>query len=346
MSTQLRGSARLACVLLAVALSWTWWGAAADGAVTFFIQREGSPLDTGQQDFLTAAPGAMVQDFEDPALGPDCAELPSFAVGTVQFGATSAFCDGTPFVPFIGYSSEFSVEGKMYSVALAAVTSLTLTPAGLSPVGAVGTWVFDDGGALDSVYLVRVVELDGNVAQVVLANEIPRDAHYHELEGFVGAASTVGVASFTVTAGDPLTLLAQADSFEIDYLTVTVLPQSTDPGDGGGVVDGGGSDGGGSGTGDGSDGASSDDGSGTGDGSDGASGDDGSGDAGDGSGDASDDDGNCPRHHRHHSHQHGRGHSDREGPGQGQSHQEPHHAPPPPPPPPPPPSPRPPHGRH
>lgn len=218
-------------LLLAATASLICLASPLSAEVTFFIQREGSPADDGRQLFIATAPDYAEQDFEDPALAPDGSSMPVVQVGEFEFGLTSGYANGTPLVPIIGYSPEFTAPGKIYSIALVAGSFLTLTPTAGLPIGAVGAWIFDDGGALDSVYLVTVWEADGSVSQAVLANEIRLDCHNHEIEGFIGAVSSVGITSVTIMAVNPETLELHLDSLEIDHLMVAPLatPTGGDP---------------------------------------------------------------------------------------------------------------------
>ncbi|MBN2563023.1 MAG: hypothetical protein JXQ75_19030 [Phycisphaerae bacterium] len=172
---------------------------------------------------VQAVDTCSVQDFENTEQIPEETPISTLGVGGFKVEVLCA-CGSTPFEPYTAASPEFNAEGKIYNLVLIAGTSMTLMPHPEQVVGALGTWIFDDGGALDSAYLVRVTELDGKIWQAVLENEIPLGAHNHEIEGFIGAVSDVGIAELTVTAIDPDTGEAHADSFEIDHLIVAGPP--------------------------------------------------------------------------------------------------------------------------
>lgn len=193
--------------------------------VTFYLQREGSPGDTGLALFQAAAPGYVVQDFEDPALGGDGTYVTSIPVGPYQFALETILLNGTPYVPSVGYSIEFDHPDQMYLLALATTTNLTLTPSGGERgLMAFGTWIFDDGKAMDSAYLMTVTESNGRVWQAVLVNDAPLDIYRHELEGFIGAVSNVGIVAVRIDAVSPTTGLAQSDSFELDHMVAAEFP--------------------------------------------------------------------------------------------------------------------------
>lgn len=195
--------------------------------VTFFIQREGSPEDDGVALFVAAGGDVSVQDFEDPALGGDGAQLPGISVGDLAL-SWDCNCNG-PFVPLLGVSSAFSAPNKIYRVALVSCGTLTISPSQETPVAALGLWIFDDGRAADSAYLVQVLELDGSYWQATLVNVIPLNSRGHEIEGFIGAVSSVGIASFTIVPVNPEAGLFQMDTFEIDHLMAAALPPPPPP---------------------------------------------------------------------------------------------------------------------
>ncbi len=194
------------------------------GDVAFYFQREGSPDDVGEALFGEEAGALAVQDFEDPELGPDGADLTVLPVGDVEFGLSAAYPDGEPFMPFKWYVPSFYFEDKLYATVLVSFSSLTFTPQSEQPVRALGAWVYDDGGALDSAYRIDVAELDGATSHAVLENEIPLDGSYHEIEGFFGVVSDVGIAEVTITAIDPVSGEANPDTFEVDHVRVAEAP--------------------------------------------------------------------------------------------------------------------------
>lgn len=209
--------------------------APAPADVSFYFQREGSPDDDGEVLFGEHASDVIVQDFEDPELGPDGAEMSTVPVGDMQLNLTAVCPDGEPFVPFKAYVSDFYFEYKLYATALISFSSLTFRPHLSHQIDprrrmlAIGAWIYDDGGALDSAYQIDVIELDGNAWQAVLENEIPLDSRHHEIEGFFGVISDVGIAQVTITAIDPETGQVNPDTFEVDYLRFAEVPQCQKP---------------------------------------------------------------------------------------------------------------------
>jgi hypothetical protein len=199
---------------------------AAQGEVTFYIQRERSPDDHGLELFVqhvVEQVGSYAeQDFEDPALGPMYSAVPTLPVGDFVL-QLSTISFGEPSVPWLFTSGSFNAEGRINSVALVSGSSLIITPSPDQLVLAIGTWIFDDYRQVDSVFLAQVTELNGDTWQVILENEIDA-TNAHEIEGFVGAVSDVGFAQMTITAVDPQTGEPHDDVFEIDHLKVAGDP--------------------------------------------------------------------------------------------------------------------------
>lgn len=188
------------------------------GEPLVFLQRQGSPDDNGYMDFVESAPGAVLEDFEDPSL---------FAEGTAVAALTGAGIKvdlegewNGPYVPEVFASSEFNYPEAFYNQALIGGTELRLVADRSDPARAVGVWIFDDNSSYDSVYLIRIAECGGGGDSVVLANETEFTAFGHELEGFVGAVSDVGICVFSITAIDPVTGLPNGDLFEIDHVMI------------------------------------------------------------------------------------------------------------------------------
>ncbi len=201
--------------------------------VVFYLERHGSADDTGHADFCLAVGDYAEQDFEDPLLGPDFTKLPALPIGDVQLALSSAFPDGTPFEAFVFSSAEFDVEGRIHNRTMVAATSLTLTPPATHDLLAFGAWIFDDGSLQDSGYLFEVTETDGGVWQVILENEIPPTGYGHEIEGFVGVVSNVGISQIVIMAIDPATGELLPDIMEIDHVkAVTVAAAIEEEDDG------------------------------------------------------------------------------------------------------------------
>jgi hypothetical protein len=186
--------------------------------VVFFVEGHGSPEASGHADFCQAVGDAAEQDFEDPALGQDFTVLPSLPIGDMELQLDCVLFDGTPFPPFLFTSPEFDVEGRVYHRALVVGTSMTIEPPAGQSLVAFGTWIFDDGGVLDSAYIAEVTETDGSVWEVILENDIPHNPYGHEIEGFVGVVSDVGISQITITSIDPETGETHPDGFEIDHV--------------------------------------------------------------------------------------------------------------------------------
>ncbi|MFQ5620148.1 MAG: hypothetical protein ACE5FR_14385 [Rhodospirillales bacterium] len=191
---------------------------AARGDVTFYLQREGSPDDTGFALFLQRLDRFQEQDFEGPAFEPDGLEVPRLAFGPIRLRLTRPF--EPPLQPFIFSSDEFDAPGRFFHRSLVGGVALTITAEGGKRPRALGLWIFDDTKALDSAYLVEVTEANGAVSEIVLENEIGPNIHGHEIEGFVGAVSRKGIAEMRIIAIDPLTGRPQPDAFETDHWLV------------------------------------------------------------------------------------------------------------------------------
>jgi len=222
-----RGSPALIKTIAWVGFATAWTAQNSSAETAFFMQREGSANDTGLADFLTASSPIYVQDFENPELRANGTQLSGVMVGELGLSWT---CVGNgPFQPFLAASTAFNAPNKIHNYALVAFGVLTITPDPNTPVAALGAWIFDDGRAADSAYLVQVVELDGTIWESLLVNEIPLNSRGHEIEGFIGAVSSVGIASLTITPIDPVTGLFQLDTFELDYLMASPLPPPPPP---------------------------------------------------------------------------------------------------------------------
>ncbi len=195
--------------------------------VTFHVQRHLWPDDNGQASFRQSAGQVVELDFDDPALGPTGTRFSSLAVGDFRLELTATAANGAPLVPYSFSSPWFDVEGRFFNTALVGGRSMTITADPDQLVLALGTWIFDNGGTIDSAYLVEVTELDGQSWHVVLDNGIA--TFIYEIEGFVGAVSDVGIADMTITAIDRETGLPHADTFEIDYLKVAGDPFPPEP---------------------------------------------------------------------------------------------------------------------
>lgn len=205
------------------------------GEVVFYVDRHGSPDDSAHAAFCDAIGLPLEQDFEDPALGPDMTVLSSLPIGYLDLQLNCTLFDDTPLPPYLFSSPEFDVEGRFQGRALVVGTRLLVTVPQNQDVRAFGTWIFDDGRALDSAYLAQVTEIDGSVWAVLLENEIPLNVYGHEIEGFIGVFSDIGIRQVTITSVDPATGEAQPDGFEIDQVMAVgaVLP----PGETGGGGD-------------------------------------------------------------------------------------------------------------
>jgi len=212
----LRGVAVVSVLVLPVAVP-------VSAEVVFFVEGHGAPEASGHADFRQAVGDSAEQDFEDPALGEDFTVLPSLPIGDLELQLDCVLFDGTPFPPFLFSSIEFDVEGRVYSRALVVGTSMTIRPPAGQSLGAFGTWIFDDGGVLDSAYLAEVTETDGSVWEVILENDIPHNPYGHEIEGFIGVVSDVGIRQITITSIDPETGEAHPDGFEIDHVMAVAM---------------------------------------------------------------------------------------------------------------------------
>ncbi len=222
-----RGSPALIKTIAWVGFAAAWAGQNGSAEVSFFVQREGSPDDTGLSLFLEASSPMHMQEFEDPELRLNGTQLSGVLVG--ELGLSWTCVGNEPFQPFLASSTAFNAPNKIYNYALVAYGVLTITPAPNTPVGALGAWIFDDGRAADSAYLVQVVELDGTLWEGVLVNEIPLNSRGHEIEGFIGAVSSVGIATLTITPIDLATGLFQLDTFELDHVMASPLPPPPPP---------------------------------------------------------------------------------------------------------------------
>lgn len=206
---------------LAVAVT-AWLAPAASANVSFFIERFGS-TDNGEARFLAAAGTVQAEGFEDPIRFPEGAAVPILPFGGISL-ALDGVSTGGPFVPVVFFSEEFAFPGRFFGKALVSGTHLVLSAGGGEVPRAIGLWIFDDDNGLDSAYSITVEECDGSIATANLENQIPLNPFGHELEGFVGAVSAVGIASLTITAIDPVTRLPNGDLFEIDELRLAAFP--------------------------------------------------------------------------------------------------------------------------
>jgi hypothetical protein len=221
-----RTKARQLRIALAVMVIFGSVASAAQGEVTFYIQRERSLDDHGEELFvqhvLEQVGSYAEQDFEDPALGSESTALPTLPVGDFVL-QLSTISFGQPSTPWLFTIGDINAEGRINSVVLVSGSSLTITPSPDQLVLAIGAWIFDDYREVDSVFLAQVTELNGDTWQVILENEIDA-TNAHEIEGFVGAVSDIGFAEMKITAVDPQTGEPHDDVFEIDYLKVAGDP--------------------------------------------------------------------------------------------------------------------------
>lgn len=99
-------------------------------------------------------------------------------------------------------------------------------------VGGLGFWVFDDGNARDSAYLIQATDQLGHSTEVILESATPRINGY-QMEGFAGVTSRVGLTVVKITPIDPITGEPWLDIFEIDSLTVALIqkPEIADDAD-------------------------------------------------------------------------------------------------------------------
>lgn len=205
------------CIVALTGAAWLGSGPPASVAgVDFHLQRHGTDTDTGYADFIAALVNRYDADFEPVESYPDDMPVPSLAMGDFQLNLEGDL-DG-PYDPVSFFSSAFNAESRVHHVALFAGYSLTITPAEGDQLNALGMWIFDDQRSLDSAYLIEVTETDGTVSTAVLVNEIERSSGGHEIEGFAGAVSDVGIAAMRVVAIDPVTQMPQADYMEVDHI--------------------------------------------------------------------------------------------------------------------------------
>ncbi len=206
-------------ILTATLLAMIWVASGPPNAaaeVSFYLHRHGTATDTAHAEFFAAMNDPYEEDFEDPDMIPDETEVPMLTFGPHALHFQSEW-DG-PYVPMVGYSPAFNVPGRVFNNVLVAGYELTITPGDDADLRALGMWIFDDRRARDSAYLIEVVEVSGMVWTAVLENEIPRNSNGHEIEGFAGVLSDVGIASMRIVAVDPVTLMPHADFFEVDHV--------------------------------------------------------------------------------------------------------------------------------
>jgi len=220
------------CRTSACALSGLWLAFCvplARAEVTFHLQREGAPDDGGLEQFQAAAAPLAVADYEDPLLGGPGATVGGLFIDPETFVAVRGTWGGDYFDPLIASSPEFNAPDRFFNNAIVAGVALRVEAPADKPLHAVGMWIFDDGREADSAYLVTVTEADGAVWTAVLENDIPLNAKFHEIEGFVGAISTVGISQVDVLAVDPLTLAPHFDFFEVDFVMAALMPPPSEP---------------------------------------------------------------------------------------------------------------------
>ena len=192
--------------------------------VTFYLQREGSPEDTGLADFIADLGTFEEQDFEDPALGELGDEVPQlfFEDGMLEVETMGLWAERKP--AKLGASTEFDAEGRFYGRALVAGINLTATAQDGRAITGLGMWIFDDTSAYDAVYLIQVTETDGVASETILENEIGMNPHGHEIEGFFGAISDIGIVSVSITPVDPETHESLPDLFQTDHWMIAGMP--------------------------------------------------------------------------------------------------------------------------
>ncbi len=219
---------KLRPMYVAVAIIWTLvtYATVVHGETTFYTQREGTPDDAGFAIFQDEAGAYLEQDFEEPEIGPLYGEVPELWFGELGVRPVADWNGENP--PLLIQSSEFDQEGKIFRRALFPGFGLTVTPIDDAVIQAFGCWIFDDGGSLDSMYRLEVVEVDGVTSHWILENEIDLDHRGHEIEGFIGVISDVGIESLTITPVDPETEAPSGDVFEVDHWMVTLFERPDD----------------------------------------------------------------------------------------------------------------------
>ena len=200
-------------VVLLVLAPRAWAGA----EVTVFVERFGSD-DVGATLFLERVGVVVVEDFDDRDRFDLGTRVPVLELGAVKLSLESDW--NGPYVPEIYRSTEYEFEDRFFDQGLIGGVTLRLIADRGQVPRALGMWVFDDNHALDSAYLIEVLECDGTAWAWVLENEIGMNEYGHELEGFVGVVSDVGIARMTITAIDPVTGEPNGDLFEIDNVVV------------------------------------------------------------------------------------------------------------------------------
>ncbi len=185
--------------------------------VEVFVERHGS-TDTGAALFVEQAGQVVVEDFDDPDRFDPDTPVRVLQMGSVELSVESEW-NGS-YTPVVFSSTEFEFENRFSGQALVVGTRLTLTADRGQIPRAIGFWVFDDDRAQDSAYRIEILECSGDAWVLVLENDIDLNENLHELEGFVGVVSDVGIARMTITAIDPETGEPNGDLFEIDNVMV------------------------------------------------------------------------------------------------------------------------------
>ena len=197
--------------------------AAVYGEIEFFLQREGSE-DVGFDQFVETARDIQEQDFEGPEFAPDGVSVPVLGFVDLEFELFGELAG--PFTPRTFSSTEFDAEGRFFGRALFAGIGLTASVSSYELPHAVGMWLFDDKSTFDAVYLIGVTETDGSMSWVILENEIARNSKGHEIEGFVGVTSNIGIVEMTITPLDDVTGDVVPNFLEIDHWLVVSFPDA------------------------------------------------------------------------------------------------------------------------
>jgi hypothetical protein len=198
----------------------------ADGPFEVFLEPFGSETN-GNAEFIASVTGNErlgsyeTLTFDDFDAWPVNGQVPEVTADDVHLSIQAETSLGGAYV--FRSPNYFYWENQIYGGTVVVATGATLAPLpGGAEAGAIGFWIFDDGKARDSIFLITVTDTCGNVVEAIVENDEPRIGGY-EVEGFFGVTSEYGIVELVISVLDAETGEPWSEPLELDHLTVGQL---------------------------------------------------------------------------------------------------------------------------